>query len=729
MVRALLPILWAVLLLPSANLARFDGLPLDSGPELLGLFLLLPLTASRGLRRYLWRLIGGRGRLAPAVLVAIGLVAVGGKLELLTSGTYEGFLGCYRYALAPPPTGPCERTFANPWFRYAVTRVDPAIDFDPETWNLSFLNSSRFDFSGRRTPGRPLRDRLPLEATWQGIIERPSPWVARVTYVGEATLRLGRSTPGDEGPDVRLPSHYGEVTTADVPVPAGRHRIELAYRFDDGARWPTPLPVGTWATLRFERGNGREGQRPGALVGAARPAVVWRVLAAVVDGAAVFLGMIAALGYATLVRRDWWLVALVAVAGPVVWWLDPAVAGLPLAFGVLLALLGVALALLGRPWRRRLVLAFFGTAYLVFCRVLASAPRLDMVLYRPPSDPLLYESQVRTILETWSLEGGEPVFRFHPGFRYWRFLERLVLGDGDPLVVVVGLTLLAWGYLWAIARLWPRPAPPWPRALAFALGAGLLLGLATSTPVVAFVEAPLSEYPTWILLPLSITLLFGTRRPRQWVGGAMLGGVAALCRLNHIPALAGCLGAFGRLRWRSSPRAVALTVGLVLAMLTLPPIHNRYYGGPTTEARRVLNVNVAALAIPPSRLGRLHRDPAVRRQLWGQLRRILYRDDTREFPPQRERFSRLTMWGLQWLWLGTAVVALPRRRLAASTKALLLAPLLYFAVQLLYIVDVYYPRHILAGHFTLGVSVLYTAGLGWTRRTPARHVGSPAPTS
>jgi len=50
--RALLPILWAVLLLPSANFARFDGLPLDTGPELIGLLLLLPLTVSAALRRY-----------------------------------------------------------------------------------------------------------------------------------------------------------------------------------------------------------------------------------------------------------------------------------------------------------------------------------------------------------------------------------------------------------------------------------------------------------------------------------------------------------------------------------------------------------------------------------------------------------------------------------------------------------------------------------------------------
>jgi hypothetical protein len=263
-------------------------------------------------------------------------------------------------------------------------------------------------------------------------------------------------------------------------------------------------------------------------VGAARPDRLWRALAGVVDSAAVLLGATVALGYAVLLRRDWWLAGLVAIAGVAVSRLHMQAAGLPIAFGVFLALLGLALALLGRPWRRRLVIAFFATAYLNLGLVLSSVSRLDMVVHRPLGDPLAYESQARAILETWSLEGGEPVFRYQPGFRYVRFLERLVLGEGDPLVLIAALALLAWAYLLAIARLWPRPAPPWPRAIPFLVGAGLVLALATSTPVLSFVEAPLSEYPTWVLLPLSVTLLFGTRTPRQWVGGGVLGGVAVL---------------------------------------------------------------------------------------------------------------------------------------------------------------------------------------------------------
>ena len=89
-------------------------------------------------------------------------------------------------------------------------------------------------------------------------------------------------------------------------------------------------------------------------------------------------------------------------------------------------------------------------------------------------------------------------------------------------------------------------------------------------------------------------------------------------------------------------------------------------------------------------------------------------DGRPEAPPERERFSKLTMRGLQWVWLATAIVALSSRRVPGITRVLLLVPLLYFIVHLLYVVDVYYPRHIIAGHLALGLSLLCAAGRGWS---------------
>ena len=85
------------------------------------------------------------------------------------------------------------------------------------------------------------------------------------------------------------------------------------------------------------------------------------------------------LGYAVVVRRDWWLIVLIAAAGAIVARVHPEVVGLPSAFAVFFALVGLAFALLGRPWRRRLVVAFFGVAYLNVCLALSWGAPLDAV--------------------------------------------------------------------------------------------------------------------------------------------------------------------------------------------------------------------------------------------------------------------------------------------------------------------------------------------------------------
>ena len=140
------PFLFALLLLvPSANYQVFDGLPLSRGAEFVGLALLIPLVLSRALRRLHARWVDSWPRaIRGAALTSVAL-ALGAKLLLLASGTHQGFLACYRTPLQAPTAGPCERSFENQFFRFAVTRIDRAVSFDEHDWNLGFLNAIRFD--------------------------------------------------------------------------------------------------------------------------------------------------------------------------------------------------------------------------------------------------------------------------------------------------------------------------------------------------------------------------------------------------------------------------------------------------------------------------------------------------------------------------------------------------------------------------------------------------------
>ena len=173
-----------LLVLPSANYQVFDGLPLARAPEFLALALLIPLLLGRGLRRLHQRWMSRWPRPLRVALIAAATVGLGLKVVLLASGTYQGFAACYRSSLEAPTTGPCERSFENPLFRFAVTRLDRAVHFGEHDWDLGFLNTVRFDrhYDGPRAGSAGAsRSRRRGAAPWNGHApgSRGSPTSAR----------------------------------------------------------------------------------------------------------------------------------------------------------------------------------------------------------------------------------------------------------------------------------------------------------------------------------------------------------------------------------------------------------------------------------------------------------------------------------------------------------------------------------------------------------------------
>lgn len=696
----------AVLLLglPSVDYQVFSGLPLSTLPEFAVFVLLLPLLLGRGLRR-----LGGRvmGRLPPRlwwVVVAAGLAAVVVKLVLFQAGGAEGFLACYRSPLTPPPAGGCERSYENPLFRAAATRVDRVVDFEPRTWNLSFFNSQRFNFYPW-VQGNVVRDRLPLAATWQGTLQAVRDRPARLTYVGEGVIRIG--------PDVvvPLPPRYEALATVPVTIPAGRHEVTIAYAFDDGSRVGGRQPLGPYATLRFRDGapgDGSEGARP---VRVARVGRAWRVLARAGDLVVAPFALGALAFYAALLRRDAWGLAVVAVAGAAAFWYRLPLPWVPKELLFLAVVWGLFGWLLGRHRRRRLVAASVGLAYLALLTTLRSFSDLHVVRYRTAGDdPLRYESYARTILESWSLRAGEPIFFAQPLFRYVKFAEHVLLGDGDPLIATVALAALNVALLWMLARWWPRrPAGRAPRALFTASGL-LLLALANSQAVVGFIQVGLSEYPTWIFFPLLVALLQAARPTREWLLGALLVGLSLITRTNQAPGLAGVFFAFLAGVGRGRRRAALGAVLICAAVLLLPAAHNLYYGG-----RAVLLPMSAATArnlpLPPSALLVGAGEPETWALLGEQLRGLVY------LRPAGAPWLHVVFHGLELTWLVAAVLVWRARRAVPVGATLLLGvPALYLGVHVFYEVVVYYPRHIIIGHFAMGAVAAHAAAAMARRR-------------
>ena len=539
---AFLGALACLVVLPAANYVAFAGIPFDSLPQYLLLLAFLPVIAWPWLRGR-WCAVAGSwpmGWLALAlVVVGAGVVA---KSALLAGGGYEGFAACYRAIyrsedyirprLDDQPPGRCEKAWANPLARFHATRVDPELDFGPGDWNLSFVNDSRFNFYDWRGGSLP-RERLPFTAQWRGVVSNPEPRDLALTYVGEARVWLG-ATP------LTLPPSYAAARTVELEMAPGRHGMVIAYRFDDGYR-TGGAPPGLGPALRLVV-RSDEGSRP--LRAASAPGN-WRLAGRMVD-ALVDRGrtIVLALFWLGVVRAHWKLLLATALAAGVVYsqageW---QVMGVDVPMTLALVIPGIAVLARSRH-PAGLAAAYWCVAVLMLAQEAGAAASLDAVLVRGGgSDFLTYESLARSILNTGSLEGGEAVFHYQPLFRYALFVERLLLGDGDVLLLafvrtalVLSVLYMAWTFRAAEGRL---------NAVLSIASVALLLALVNTAEVVSLLRRGVSEYPTWIAFPVCFSLFFRARGGRTVVGAFVL-GLSGITRIDQAPGLLWCSASAG----------------------------------------------------------------------------------------------------------------------------------------------------------------------------------------
>ena len=652
--------LWIGVLAAPSTLTDFDGLPFSSLAEALAVAAVLPLALSAALRRVLSRTLSK----CPAWiwLALLGAVIGCGVLKLILAPLRPaGFIACYESTLTAPPAGQCERSFENPLFRFGATRVDRVIDFGPQDWNLSFFNSLRFNFLW--LPGERRQDRLPFKVAWRGIIESGEERQAHVTYAGQGRV-------GIDARSIELPRAYDAEQTVPVTLTPGRHVVRIEFSFDDNSR-AIIRPAGPYATFRFTT-PGPEG-KPGAPLRAAEPSAWFRASAFVIDAIGIGVSILLLAMYLRLLRFE--------------------LRAAPIA------------VLLRRHRTTRLVLAYFVLLVACASSALDSYPRLGTVVYRRAGeDWLTYESHARAILETGSLEGAESVFYMQPLFRYIRFAEHLLFGDGDPIINVLAATALYWTIIWAAssvigtARLGPA------RTTLVAVAAALTLALAGSALVTLMIEFSLSEHATWIFTAAAFALL-ASRRPRRWTAGAAFLGAALITRPNQSVALLAIAVAFLAPALRHARRPALLALSVLCAVCLLPLAHNLYYGGRavlfTTTA-----ASPAALGIPASTLARTLTDAPAREQIARAVQGLLF------LPPWRSSFGhdevRFVLYGLQAVWIAALWLA-ARQCVAVNLRLLAVVPALYLGVHLVYAVANYYPRHIIAGHFAMGLVAMTIA--------------------
>jgi len=693
--------LLAALLLPTTNLMWLDGLPLATPLEVVALLVVAPLVLWANVRGAAWGRLQ-RLRNGPWAAWLILGVVLGAKVVLLAAGPMQGWPGCYQAGIAPVATyrsplvtPQCERSFDNPFFRGRVTRFDRLLAFEGDTWNLGFLNSSRFDFYDWE-PNTPLRTRLPFEASWSGPFETGAAGVLRVQYVGEGELQVA-------GARMPLAPSYAQARSVEIPLTAGTSTMQLRYRFDDGSRsGQDPDSWGPRAMLRVSLIT--DGAPPALLL--AQGATPWPPIALAADLAVGLLVIASAVALAIRAGRGLLVVILMAGAAVALCLLPPArvdyvqraFGGLPL-LQVSFAGLAMLLLVVHVRWRRLSPLVIYlALAALALATMRQAYPSWDRVTLRGAgNDNLTAESQARAILQTGSLQGEEAVFYAQPLYRYIKFGEHALFGEGDVLFGSVTLLLALGGAFFAMERFRP-PRLEGARGLLWFVTAAGLLGV-TGYYLARYVRDGMAEYPTWVAMLWAFPFLFAPLRDRDILLGALLLGMASITRTNQIPGnglmLLAALTLHYVRRWKSWLAPLA-AYGLVSLM---PLAHNLAYGGAFVLTTTSASVASNLILGPQQWLAILGGDPQAVSTLLNQVRLLLFAVPLDDWQAPVGIFAHLIMSA----WLAAAWTA---RRTSWRVMTLLLLPLPFLVTHLIFVAQTYYPRHVIMAFLVMALGVL-----------------------
>jgi hypothetical protein len=695
-----------VLCAPSSNLQLFDGLPFSRLPEFAALGLAIPSLIFPGLRRKqtdFW----ARWKIRPAYLWILLAAVLIFKIALLASGQHSGFAGCYRSPAEPTsithedlPAMECERSYENLFGLSQSTRFDDSIWFGQDGWNLVFLNTSRYNYYDWEA-GNILRTRIPLQAEWTGHPDLAAGEPIRIEYVGQGEVAWG---------DVRveLTPAYSAPNVVEVNPPVGESPLRIVYAFDDGSRsGQDPASWGPRASIKVSPAD-----KDTAVRLAARGAPAgWRILALIADG----LLLLWILSYLPVfwesMRGDG--IQLVAFAAGVgLFSLVPA-APVVREIGiicVLAAILAAHLAL--RPLRGISVYFVVIAAGLAILR-LWSFGAATVLLRSAGNDPLSYESQAYSILATGSLRGGEAVFEYIPAYRYIKFLEHALFGDGNMLYAAVQLAAF-FGEVFALFRgVDGRNPGQAKKVLLIILGAGLVfLG---GYYVSAVIREGLSEYDTWILLLWALPGLYGIASAGAIVAGAAALSVSFTIRPNQVFGIVWILLITAMGNWKKHAKAVLAAGILTLAIALLPLAHNLWFGGKWQLTATSGGMSVNLVLLPSTWLAFLRGDPAALRVVREQMGMLFLLADA-----PRSMWPTLAAMGVFCFgWLAVVVRAIARRD--RSELFWLAVPIFFLAVHFLYGLSTYYPRHIVVGYLSMAiVAVLALIRRGKT--TPAGAV-------
>jgi hypothetical protein len=398
-----------------------------------------------------------------------------------------------------------------------------------------------------------------------------------------------------------------------------------------------------------------------------------------------------------------------------------ALVGIPLLTTSALSI--TSLLILLRKKQSALLLASFAPLMIMVSKAILAVNRqnnglLDAPWWRFPlwygrgGDWFVTQGYARTIFVENSLRGGENLFYFQPGVRYFVFLQHLLLGENDVLLQM----LIAIGFLTLIvmvARNLLSTAGDIPRKIAVYFFVAAAFSMVMSFEMIGFAVVQASEYPTWLLTFLIFGIVMtGKITPRSAIALSALCALIPQFRPNQI---FGALCLFILLQFEvaegTSKLQILHRIRMVIVfgvVLSLSLFHNLYYAASFTlfSASGTINADFTFVDL----IHVLH-DSEFRNFVIDKLRIALWWRNV------GVNTTQLSFWTFQLIWLLALIRTVFVRSTSIRIWIALALPFAYLVPLLPYKYESYWPRHIVIIQIAFALSGLFVINrLGPIRR-------------
>jgi hypothetical protein len=449
----------------------------------------------------------------------------------------------------------------------------PASGITQTNWRLPFINSRKFD-EGWRTWNSDDKniEIFPFRAYFRGQVKFSDEETLRIRYVGEGKVAVNDK-------EIRLPPSYKNEQTLNLDIGAGHKQVEVDYHFLRTETYgePSNLPYAT-LVLESKKDNFI---RPTTPTIPLMYELLFRILDIAICGVLILLlcalrAKIRDLAVAVSIGTA---VALAIAIGSV------AIVKrlMPLELSVIILTVFIVVGM-QKSWNpSRLFFGVLGVAISLVLNevkfVLDRSPNVDQILIRlRGNDHLVYHAHVREMLESGFLRGGEDVYHFQPGIRYYFYLQNVLFGESSLITGCVSVALMGWG-IWFVAVRLKSPLVLVRRLQM--LGIVALIVWWSSSHTTQSSVFGLSEFGAWIGALYIFGLMLGETCDKQIATVAALAGVVTWIRPNQGLAMLGIICCAGLLQVSCQNvrgRRTVIGIGVFSLVLSLIPVHNFVFG-------------------------------------------------------------------------------------------------------------------------------------------------------